>query len=78
MSWYRIKPKGRYVHKCMAGCGVFIKIKRVKCIGCVADILSNRERGAWREDLKAARRQERSKKDLILAETLAIYAGQGI
>ena len=49
---YRIKPIGKYVHKCNRGCGVYIKARRMPCYGCITDILSGRPAGTWRKEKK--------------------------
>ena len=77
MSWYRIKATEKYKHKCTAGCGVFLKNK-MKCYGCVGDLLTNRVPGRWRKILVEERQQKNVTAKFIVAETRAIYAGLGI
>lgn len=77
MTWYRKNPLGKYVHKCQAGCGVYLK-NRMKCYGCVGDLLSDRKPGTWQKDLAEDRARDKKNKNMIVAETRAIYAGMGI
>ena len=46
-DFYRVKPKGRYIHKCPT-CGVFMKLKAPHCRGCVLDLLGDEVAGTWR------------------------------
>ncbi|MCG6538276.1 MAG: hypothetical protein L7F78_27055 [Syntrophales bacterium LBB04] len=52
---YRIKPKGRYQHKC-EGCGVYIKAEHLLCYGCICDVLDGVTAGTWRKQEKPKER----------------------
>jgi len=49
-SWWRKRPRGRFIHPCLGGCGGYLKARKTHCYGCMLDLLSDLPAGTWREN----------------------------
>lgn len=56
-SWWRAKPKGRFLHRCKGGCGGFLKARGVHCYACLLDMFGGLPAGSWRAEEKTERRE---------------------
>jgi len=48
-TWWRRRPRGRFIHPCKGGCCGFLKTGDAHCYGCAGDLLSGLPAGSWRE-----------------------------
>ena len=75
MAYYRIKPKGRYVHPCRFGCGRYIRIKRSPCYACIVALLTGGKAGPVTLDAERAEARAERKAKSVAASVISL-AGQ--